>query len=157
MDYIYLTRNGYEKLYKELEYLKKTKRREIAKDLEYARSLGDLTENAEYDSAKQTQALLEKRIAELEHNLSRVKILDDEKIDKDRALLGAAVTLKDLNTDEEIVYTLVNQQEADISQNKISVASPVGKALLGHKVDDIIELEVPAGRLRYRVLKITRG
>lgn len=156
MDYVYLTRGGYDKLYKELEYLKKTKRREISKQLEHARSLGDLRENAEYDSAKQAQALLEKRIAELEHNLSSVKILDDEKIDKNKALLGASITLNDLDNGEEIIYTLVNQQEADISQNKISIASPVGKALLGHKVDDIIQLEVPAGTLRYKVVKISR-
>jgi len=156
MDYVYLTRAGYDKLYKELEYLKKTKRREISKELEYARSLGDLRENAEYDSAKQAQALLEKRISELEHNLSSVKFLDDEKIDKNKALLGAAVTLKDMDSNEKTVYTLVNQQEADISENKISIASLVGKALLGHKVNDIIQLEVPAGTLRYKVVKIER-
>lgn len=156
MDYVYLTRDGYNKLYKELEYLKKTKRREISKQLEYARSLGDLRENAEYDSARQAQALLEKRIAELEQNLSNVKFLDDEKIDRDKALLGAAVTLRDLDNGEEIMYTLVNQQEADISQSKISIASPVGKALLGRKVDDMIQLEVPAGTLRYKVVKISR-
>jgi transcription elongation factor GreA len=156
MDYVYLTREGYDKLYKELEHLRKTKRREISKQLEHARSLGDLRENAEYDSAKQAQALLEKRIAELEANLGRVKILDGEKIDRDKALLGATVVLKDLDSDEEIAYMLVSQQEADISQNKISIASPVGKALLGHKVDDIIQLEVPAGTLRYKVVKITR-
>ncbi len=157
MDYVYLTRDGYEKLRKELEYLKKTKRREIAKQLEHARSLGDLRENAEYDSAKQAQGLLEKKIFELENDLSHVKILDGEKIDKNKALLGAAVTLKDLDNNEEIIYTLVNQQEADISQNKISIASPVGKALLGHKVDDIIQLEVPAGTLKYKLVKIERG
>ncbi|MBI4335185.1 MAG: transcription elongation factor GreA [Candidatus Omnitrophica bacterium] len=156
MDHVYLTRDGYDKLYKELEYLKKTKRREIAKQLEYARSLGDLRENAEYDSAKQAQGLLEKKIFELEQDLSRVKILDGEKIDKDKALLGASVTLKDMDNNEEIEYMLVNQQEADISQNKISILSPVGKALLGHKVDDIIELDVPAGKLRYKVVKIER-
>lgn len=156
MDYVYLTRDGYNKLYKELTYLKRTKRKEISKQLEYARSLGDLRENAEYDSAKQAQALLEKRIAELEHSLSSVKILDDEKIDKSKAFLGATITLKDLDNNEEVVYILVNQQEADISQNKISIASPVGKALLGRKVDDIIQLEVPAGTLRYKVVKISR-
>lgn len=156
MKHTYLTRDGYEKLRKELEFLKKTKRREIAKQLEHARSLGDLRENAEYDSAKQAQALLEKRIAELEQTLSRIEILDDEKIDKNKIYLGAAATLKDLNSDEEVVYILVNQEEADISQNKISINSPVGKALLGRKMDDIIEIDVPAGTLRYKIVGITR-
>jgi len=156
MESVYLTRDGYEKLRKELEYLKGTKRREIAKQLEYARSLGDLRENAEYDSAKQAQGLLEKKIAELEQNLSHVKILDGEKIDKNKAYLGATVTLKDLTSDEEVVYMLVNQQEADFSQNKISITSPVGRALLGHKVNDLVELEVPVGTLRYKVVKISR-
>lgn len=156
MDYTYLTRDGYEKLYKELEYLKQTKRREISQQLEYARSLGDLRENAEYDSAKQAQALLEKRIAGLEQDLSHVKILDSEKIDKNKAYVGATITLKDLDSGEEAVYMLVNKEEADFSQNKISITSPVGKAILGHKVNDLIELEVPAGRLRYKVIKISR-
>lgn len=156
MESVYLTRDGYEKLRRELEYLKRTKRREIAKQLEHARSLGDLRENAEYDSAKQAQGLLEKKIAELEQNLSRVKILDGEKIDKNKAYLGATLTLKDLTSDEEVVYMLVNQQEADFSQNKISITSPVGRALLGHKVNDLVELEVPVGTLRYKVVKIAR-
>jgi len=156
MAHVYLTRDGYEKLRKELEHLKGPKRREISKQLEFARSLGDLRENAEYDSAKQAQALLEKKIAELEHSLSQVEILNDERIDKSKALLGASVTLKDLGSDEEIVYMLVNQQEADISKNKISITSPVGKAVLGHKTGDIIQLEVPAGTLKYKVVKITR-
>ena len=156
MEHVYLTREGYEKLRKELEYLKGPKRREIGRQLEHARSLGDLRENAEYDSAKQAQALLEKKIAELEQSLSKVEILDDAKIDKTKALLGASVALKDLSSDEEIVYMLVNQQEADISQNKISITSPVGKAVLGHKTGDLIQLEVPAGTLKYKVVKITR-
>lgn len=156
MDHIYLTREGYNKLFKELDYLKKTKRREIAKQLEFARGLGDLKENAEYDSAKQAQGLLEKRIAELENSLGRAKILDDEKIDKDKVFQGAIVTIKDMDSGEETVYTLVNQEEADLTQNKISMASPVGKALMGHKVDDIVEIEVPAGALRYKIMKIDR-
>lgn len=156
MEQVYLTRDGYEKLRKELEYLKRTKRKEIAKQLEYARSLGDLRENAEYDSAKQAQAFLEKKIAELEHNLSRAKILDDERIDKDKVYLGANVALKDLNSNEEVVYILVNKEEADISQNKISITSPVGKAILGHKTGDLIEIEVPAGVFKYKIVKISR-
>lgn len=153
---IHLTREGYEKLHKELEYLTKTKRREISKQLEFARGLGDLRENAEYDSAKQAQALLEKKIAELEQQLSQATILDDTRIDKSKVYLGASVSLKDMDSGEEIVYMLVNQEEANIDQNKISVSSPVGKALLGHKINDMINITVPAGALRYKVIKIER-
>ncbi len=156
MENINLTRDGYEKLRKELDYLKKTKRREIAKQLAFARALGDLRENAEYDSAKQAQAFLEKKISEMEQTLSHVSILDDEKIDKSKVYLGAVVKLKDLNLNEECVYTLVNKEEADIAVNKISITSPVGKALLGHKVNDLIEVEVPAGLLRYKIIQISR-
>jgi len=153
---IQLTRDGYEKLRKELEYLKKTKRKEISKQLAYARSLGDLRENAEYDAAKQAQGLLEKKIAELEQSLSSAAILDDKRIDKNKVFLGAVVKLKDLDSKEEIVYMLVNQEEADISKGKIATASPVGKALLGHKVGDLIKIEVPAGSLQYKIVHISR-
>ena len=156
MDYLNLTRDGFEKMHKELEHLKKVKRKEISKALEYARSLGDLRENAEYDSAKQAQAFLEKRIAELEASLGRARIIDDEKIDKNKAYLGAAVTLQDLDAKEDTVYILVNPEEADIADNKISVTSLVGKAILGHALNDVIELEVPAGALRYKIIKISR-
>ncbi|MFH1848511.1 MAG: transcription elongation factor GreA [Candidatus Omnitrophota bacterium] len=156
MKYIYLTREGYEKLRKEYERLTRVKRREIADQLEQARMLGDLKENAEYDAAKNAQAVMEKRIAELENSLSSVKILDDEKIDKNKALLGATVTLKDLDTDGEVEYTLVNAEESDLALGKISITSPVGKAILGHKVGDKISIEVPAGTLEYKLTKITR-
>lgn len=156
MDKVYLTREGYEKLRKELEYLKTIKRREISKQLEHARSLGDLRENAEYDAAKNAQAFLEKRIDEMEQSLSGVSILDDTRIDKTKVLLGATVKLKDLDSGEVIAYTMVNKEEADISQNKIAIVSPVGKALLGHKVDDTVEVEVPAGIIRYKVIEIAR-
>jgi len=156
MKRIQLTQEGYEKLRKELEYLKRTKRREISKQLAYARSLGDLRENAEYDAAKQAQGLLEKKIAELEQSLSCAAILDDKKIDKNKVFLGAIVKLKDLDSKEETVYMLVNQEEADISKGKIATASPVGKALLGHKVGDLIKIEVPAGSLQYKIVHISR-
>ncbi|MEI8176979.1 MAG: transcription elongation factor GreA [Candidatus Omnitrophota bacterium] len=156
MDQVYLTRDGYEKLRRELEYLKTTKRREIAKALEFARGLGDLRENAEYDSAKQAQGLLEKKIFEMEQSLSKASILDDEKIDKDKVYLGAIVAIKDLDSNDEVSYTMVNKEEADITQNKISVTSPVGKALLGHKIGDIVSIEVPAGTLSYKIIGISR-
>lgn len=153
---IYLTREGYEKLTKELEYLKTTRRRELSKAIGAARAHGDISENAEYDAAKEAQGLNEKKIAELEDKLSRGRILDDEDMPKDEALLGATVTLQDLDTEEEVVYMLVSEEEADYTEGKISANSPVGQALLGHKVGSTLEIKVPAGILKYKVLKISR-
>lgn len=153
---IRLTREGYEKLKAELEYLTGKKRREIAKDLEVARAFGDLKENAEYDAAKNAQALNEARAAELEEKLTRSEILDESQIDKDKILLGAKVTLKDLKFGDEIIYTIVAGEEADYDLGKISASSPIGKALIGHKVGDEVLIQVPAGTLNYEVLKIER-
>lgn len=156
MDYIYLTRQGYEDLKHQLEELKGKKRREIAAALEKARQLGDLSENAEYDAAREAFSLNEKKISELEEKLSRARIIEDENIPSDEVLIGAKITLKDLETEEIIEYTLVSEEEADYSQGKISVTSPVGKALLGHKQAEVVEIEIPAGKLKYRIEKIAR-
>ena len=154
---IYLTAEGHEKLLKELKFLKTVRRRELSREIGIARSHGDISENAEYDAAKEAQAFNEKKIAELEERLSRAQILDDTKIAKDKALLGATVKLKDLDSGEELQYTLLSELEADFSRGKISITSPVGKALLGHKQDEIVEIKVPAGALKYKILKISRG
>ena len=153
---IYLTREGYEKLRKDLEYLKNVRRREISKEIGKAIAHGDISENAEYDAAKEAQGLNEKRIAELENKLSHVRLIDDEDIPKDRALIGATVKLKDLDSGEELEYTLVSEVEADVSQGKISTTSPVGKGLLGHKEKETVKIKIPAGILRYKILKILR-
>ena len=153
---IYLTREGYEKLREELEYLKTVRSRELSKDIGKAREHGDISENAEYDAAKEAQGLNEKRIAELGDKLSRVRIIEHENIPKDKALIGATVKLKDLNLKEELQYTLVSELEADFSQGKISVTSPVGKGLLGHKKNETVEIKIPAGILRYKILEISR-
>jgi transcription elongation factor GreA len=153
---VYLTREGYEKLRKELDFLKTKKRRELAEAIGIARAHGDLSENAEYDAAKEAQGMNEKRISELEDKLSRAKMLDDEDIAKDQVLIGAKVELKDIKSGEKIVYTLVAEEEADYEQNKISVTSPVGKGLLGKKVKDTAEIQIPAGVLKYKILKISR-
>ncbi len=156
MDEVYLTRSGYEKLMKELDFLKKEKRRQLSKAIGEARSHGDISENAEYDAAKEAQAVNEKRIAELEYKLARGRILDDENISKDEVLIGATVTLKDFDSGEVLEYTLVSETESDYAENKISITSPVGAALLNHKEKDIVEIRVPAGILKYEILKITR-
>ena len=155
-DSMYISREGYEDLVKELEYLKTKKRREISRDIEKARGHGDLSENAEYDAAKEAQGMNEKKIAELEEKLQRAEILDDTDMPKDEALLGATVKMKDMKTGEEISYSLVSEPEADYSSGKISVTSPVGKGLLGHKKNDIVEIQVPAGVIKYKILQISR-
>ena len=154
---IYLTRDGYQKLIEKLEYLKTVKRRELSKEIEKARAHGDLSENAEYDAAKEAQGLNEKRISELEYKLQHTRFIDDENIPQDKALIGATLKLRDLDTQEEFQYTLVSEEEADYEQAKISVASPVGKGLLGHKENEAVEIKIPAGTLRYKILKISRG
>ena len=153
---IYLTREGYEKLIKELEILKTEKRRQLSKAVEEARAYGDLSENAEYDAAKEAQGLNEKKVTELTEKLSRSRIIDDENIPKDEILIAATVRLKDLNSGEELEYTFVSEMEADYSQGKISIDSPIGKGLLGHKENEIVEINIPAGILKYKILKISR-
>ena len=153
---IFLTREGYEKLKENLKLLRGKKRREIASSLEKARLLGDLSENAEYESAKQEQAINERRIKELEDKLMQARIVENENISADKAYLGAKVRVSDTNSNEEIEYMLVAEDEADFSQGKISISSPVGKALLGKGKGDIVSVKVPAGVLEYKVLDISR-
>jgi len=152
----YLTHEGLEKLKKELKHLKTVRRRELSKEIGIARDHGDISENAEYDAAKEAQGLNEKRVAELEAQISHAQILDDSKISKDEALIGATVKLKDMNSKRELEYTLVSEAEADFSQGKISISSPVGKGLLGHKKNAVVMINVPAGTLKYKILKISR-
>lgn len=152
---VYLTREGYEKLVQELEYLRTTKRRQLSRAVGEARAHGDISENAEYDAAKDAQALNEKRICELEEKLSCAQILSTD-IAKDEVLIGATVRLEDMDSAEQLEYTLVSELEADYAQGKISVTSPVGKALIGHKQGEIVEIRVPSGILKYKVLRISR-
>ncbi|MFC1807702.1 transcription elongation factor GreA [Candidatus Omnitrophota bacterium] len=153
---VYLSPEGFEKLKNELDHLKTVRRRELSGEIGRARELGDISENAEYHAAKEAQGLNEKRIAELEEKLGSAQLIDEANISKDEALIGATVKVKDLNSSEEESYTLVSEIEADFAQGKISVASPVGKALLGHKKDDIVEVDVPAGLLKYKIISISR-
>ena len=156
MEGIFLTKKGYQKLADELEYLKTVKRRELSRAVGEARSHGDISENAEYDAAKDAQGMNEKRIAELEEKLAGARIIDDEDIPSDEVLIGAKVKIQDLDTAEELEYTLVSEVEADYSQGMISISSPVGKGLLNHKENDTVEINIPAGTLRYKILQISR-
>ncbi|MFA5059164.1 MAG: transcription elongation factor GreA [Candidatus Omnitrophota bacterium] len=153
---LYLTKEGHRKLHDELERLKTTERRKIAKAIGEARLQGDISENAEYDAAKDAQAHCEARIAELEMKLSRVRIIENENIPTDKIFIGATATLKDLDTGEETKYTLVSPEEANYEEGKISIFSPVGKSLMGKAIGEKLVIRVPAGDLNYQVLKIER-
>ena len=152
----FLTRDGCDKLKEELKILKTVKRKEIANALDKARQLGDLSENAEYEPAKQSQAINEKRIRELEEKILTARILDNENIASDKAYIGAKLKLLDIDSKEEIQYMLVTEDVADYAAGKISISSPVGKALLGCKIGDIANIKVPAGVLKYKILGISR-
>ena len=156
MDRIILTREGYEKLVDELNHLKTKKRREVANQLEHARAFGDLRENAEYETAKEDKRKLEKRIQELEIKLTNARVVEASDIPSDKAYLGATLEIKNLDSGETVRYTLVAQDEADFDQGKISVNSPLGKGLLGKAEKEKVEIQVPAGKLRFEILKITR-
>jgi transcription elongation factor GreA len=151
----YLTKKGHQKLLEELEQLKTVKRRQLSRAIGEARAHGDISENAEYDAAKDAQGLNEKKIAELEMKLSSARILEDN-ISSDEVLIGATVKIKDLDSGEESVYTLVSELESNYDEGKISVTSPVANALLNHKLNDTVEIKLPAGLLRYKILSISR-
>jgi transcription elongation factor GreA len=152
----FLTREGCDRLKEELKILKTVKRKEIANALETARQMGDLRENAEYDSAKQSQSINEKRINELEEKILTARILDNESISSDKAYIGAKLKLMDIDSKEEMNYMLVTEDEADYAEGRISLSSPVGKALLGCKIGDIANIKIPAGVLKYKILNISR-
>ena len=156
MSTTHLTREGFERMQKELTHLKTVRRREIVEAIAVAREKGDLRENAEYDAAKNEQAHLEKRIFELENKLNHVTIIDDQDIDNTKAFLGATVHLEDLTNKREIKYMLVGKEEADLKAMRISVESPVGRAILGKSVGDEVKVTIPAGTLKYKIIKIER-
>ena len=153
---ILLTEEGYKKMEAELEKLKTGTRSEIAERIKVALGFGDLSENSEYDEAKNAQAANEDKIAELEAKLRFAKIIDDSEIDTKKVQIGNTVKVLDMEFDEEVEYTIVGTTEADITQNKISNESPIGSALLGAKKNEIVEVQVPAGISKYKVLSITK-
>jgi transcription elongation factor GreA len=152
--FVYLTRERLHELENELNELKSNGRKDMAEKIAEARGHGDLAENAEYDAAKLEQEHLEKKILRLEDMLTRVKIIAANELPDDKIYILHNVKLKDLKTKEEFTYKLVSPEEADLDNDKISVSSPVGKALLGKKKDDEVEISVPAGIIKYRILDI---
>ena len=153
---VLLTPDGLAKLEKELEYLKTVKRREVAARIRQALEFGDISENSEYDDAKNEQAFTEGRIASLEKMLRNARVIDEDKVGTDIVTLGARVRLKDLDSGAEFEYTIVGSAEADPAASRISNESPVGKAVMGQKVGAVVEVNAPAGVLRYEIVGISR-
>ncbi len=154
MDRIPVTRQGYEALKKELENLKRVERPQNIKAIEEARAHGDLSENAEFDAAKDRQGFIEGRIGELEFKLANADIINPEKLPKDRAVFGTKVLLENIDTGEEVEYQLVGPDESDIVNGRISVSSPLGKAIIGRKPGDELMIEVPGGKRVYELVEI---
>ncbi|RDY22985.1 transcription elongation factor GreA [Romboutsia maritimum] len=153
---ILLTQEGYSKLEEELEYSKAVKRREVAERIKVAISFGDISENAEYDEAKNEQAQLEERIMKLENMIRKATIIDESKIDLNKVTIGSIVKVNDIEFDEEVEYTIVGSAEADPYDGKISNESPVGKALLGRGTGEVVDVHVPDGVAKFKILEIRR-
>lgn len=156
MAYVNMTREGEKKLHEELKLFKEVKRPEVLKALKEARRKGDLSENAEYDAAKEEKAFVESRIQHLETMIRNVRIIDNLEISDDKVYIGARVELEDTVSGEQLFYILVNEVEADFKSRKISTTSPIGKALLGKAVGESVEITIPKGTLKYKVTGISR-
>ena len=154
-DIIYLSKKGYDDLKEELNNLKTVDRPNVINQIAEARDKGDLSENAEYDAAKEAQGLLEARIAKLEVDLSNSRVIDESKLDNSKVSLLSVVTIKNLANNSEMSYTIVSESEADLSQKKISASSPIGKGLIGKEVGDIVDIIVPNGTIQFEILKIS--
>lgn len=152
----YLTKEKAKEIEDELYKLKTKGRKEMAQKIAEARSHGDLSENADYDAAKDAQGLMELKISKLEQTLANAQIIDPSDFPDDKVYILSKVKLLNVNTNDEIEYLLVGAEEADFEQRKISVTSPIGKALMGKKKDEVIELKVPAGTLKYKIIDINK-
>ena len=153
---VILTQEGYDKIEKELEFLRTEKRTEIAERIKVALGFGDLSENSEYDEAKNAQAENEGKIAELENKIRYAKIIDEKEIDTKTVQIGNTVKLYDEEFEEEIEYTLVGSTEVDLAENKISNESPIGKALLGRKKGEVVDVDAPDGIIKFKILAIKK-
>jgi transcription elongation factor GreA len=149
-----ITKNGYEQLLKDLERLKRVERPKVIEAIAEARAHGDLSENAEYAAAKERQSFVEGKIQNLENKISEAQIIDTKNLSNEKVVFGTTVVLKNTETDEKKRFTLVGQEEADIKKGEISVQSPVGKALIGHKVGDWVTIVTPSKTVEYEILEI---
>ncbi len=151
---VILTADGYKKLQREIDVLRNDKRREVAERIRIAREFGDIAENAEYDDAKNEQAMLEHRIAQLEERLLSARVITKKEISKDSVSVGAHVRLRDMQANKTFEYHIVGSAEANPAENKLSNESPVGKAIIGHKKGDVVEVSAPRGSLKFKILEI---
>ena len=151
----YLTAEGYKKLKDELDHMRSVERPAAAAAIAEARDKGDLSENAEYDAAREAQGLLEMRIAQLEATLSKSRVIDESQISKDKVQILSKVTLLNHNNHREVVYTIVSENEANLREGKLAIGTPIAKALLGKKKGDVVEVSVPAGIIKFEILDIS--
>jgi|TARA_B110000196_G_scaffold84112_1_gene72680 transcription elongation factor GreA len=154
-DIIYLSKEGFDNLKDELHKLKTIDRPHVINQIAEARDKGDLSENAEYDAAKEAQGLLESRISRLEIDLSNARVIDESKLDNKNVSLLSKVTIKNILNNNEMTYTIVSESEADLALKKISASSPIGKGLIGKEVGDITDIVVPNGIIKFEILNIT--
>ena len=154
-DIFYMTKEGLEKLQEEVKYLRTVKRQEIAKAIAEAREKGDLSENAEYHAAKEEQGHLEAKLAEMETKLASARVMDESKLDTSKANILSTVEVMNKKMNKKMKFTLVSEAEANLKENKVSISSPIGKALLGKAIGDIATAQTPAGEMQFEVLKIT--
>ncbi|MBP3483260.1 MAG: transcription elongation factor GreA [Alistipes sp.] len=152
---IYLTAEGYKKLKDDLDHMRSVERPAISAAIAEARDKGDLSENAEYDAAREAQGILEMRIAKLEDTLANARIIDESKIDKSRVQILSKVTLLNHNNGKEVCYTIVSENEANLREGKLAIGTPIAKALLGKKAGDVVEVTVPAGVLKFEIKDIS--
>ncbi|NEQ49156.1 MAG: transcription elongation factor GreA [Leptolyngbya sp. SIO3F4] len=152
----YYTEEGMQKLRDELKHMESVERPRISQQIAEAREKGDLSENAEYDAAKEAQGLLEAKIAQLKQELSNARIVDESQLDTSRALILSKVKIKNTANNATMTYTLVSPKEADLKSGKISVESPIGKGLLGKSIGDIAEVKAPSGTLKFEIIEISR-
>ncbi|MCK4568783.1 MAG: transcription elongation factor GreA [Bacteroidales bacterium] len=152
----YYTEEGFQKLKDELEHLESVQRPEISRQIAEARDKGDLSENAEYDAAKNAQGMLELQISKLQEEIRNARIIDESKMDTSKVLILSVVKIKNLKNKAVMTYTLVSENEADLKSGKISVSSPIAKGLLGKKVGDTVDIQVPAGKVTFEIIEISR-
>ncbi|MEG1672451.1 MAG: transcription elongation factor GreA [Alistipes sp.] len=152
---IYLTAEGYKKLKDDLDYMRSVERPAISAAIAEARDKGDLSENAEYDAAREAQGLLEMRIAKMENTFSNARVIDESRMDKSKVQILSTVTLLNHNNNKQMVYTIVAEHEANLREGKLAIGTPIAKALLGKKKGDQVDVVVPAGTLHFELLDIT--
>ena len=152
---IYLTAEGYKKLKDELDHMRSVERPAASAAIAEARDKGDLSENAEYDAAREAQGMLEMKIAQMENTLANARIIDETKIDKSKVQILSKVTLLNHNNNRQVVYTIVAEHEANLREGKLAIGTPIAKALLGKKKGEVVEVTVPAGVLKFEILDIS--